>query len=369
LKVCKSCILNDNIFSVRINEEGVCNYCLQRKTNNNRSEKENVAKENIDKENTINESMDKEYINKENIEKEPLDKEYIDKEVQLMEAFDKYKNRPYQVLLAYSGGKDSTFTLYKLREKFHVSVLAVTFDNGFLTEQCRQNIHEATANLGVDSITIKPSFSKLAKIFQLAASQEIFPKKSLERASSICTACIGIVKSTVYKEAILRKIPFVCFGWTPGQVQVKTPIMKLDYRMLLANQKQIMEPLVNRLGDEYRNYFIDTEWMEANREDVPYLAYPLLFSNYNEEEILDTIKGIGWKKPQDTDMNSTNCLLNSYANSIHIRDYGYNPYTLEIATLVREGFLSREEGLRKLALPGDETVINHVKNELDKYTS
>lgn len=332
LKVCKNCTLNDNIFSVRINEEGLCNYCLQKKVSSN-----------------------------------PSTTEYIEKEKQLKDSFDMYRDRPYQVLLAYSGGKDSTFTLYKLKEKFNVSVLAVTFDNGFLTEQTRQNIHEATANLGVDSITIKPSFSKLAKIFNLAASREIYPKKSLERASTICTACIGIVKSTVYKEAILRKIPFVCFGWTPGQIHVKAPVMQMDYRMILANQKQILEPIVNNLGDEYKKYFIDPEWLEANKEDVPYLAYPLLFNNYNEEVILDTIKSIGWKKPQDTDMNSTNCLLNSYANSIHIRDYGYNPYCLEIANLVREGFINREEGLKKLAASGEETVINYVKNELDKY--
>jgi predicted PP-loop superfamily ATPase len=333
LKVCKNCTLNDNIFSARINHEGLCNYCLQ----------SNKSNSNI-----------------------PIE-EYVEKEKQLMEAFDKHKNLPYQVLLAYSGGKDSTYTLYKLREKFNVSVLAVTFDNGFLTEQCRQNIHEATANLGVDSITIKPSFSKLAKVFNLAASKEIYPKKSLERASSICTACIGIVKSTVYKEAILRKIPFVCFGWTPGQVNVKAPIMKLDYRMIMANQKQIQEPILKNLGDEYKKYFIDPEWIETQKEYVPYLAYPLVFSNYNEDEILDTIKSIGWKKPQDTDMNSTNCLLNSYANSIHARDYGYNPYSLEIASLVREGFLSREEGLKKLSVSGEDSVINYVKNELDKY--
>jgi PP-loop superfamily ATP-utilizing enzyme len=293
--------------------------------------------------------------------------EYIKKETQLMEAFDKHRDLPYQVLLAYSGGKDSTYTLYKLREKFNISVLAITFDNGFITEQCRQNIHAATSRLDVDSITIKVSFSKLAKVFNLAATKEIYPKKSLERASSICTACIGIVKSTVYKEAILRKIPFICFGWTPGQVHVKSPLIRLDYRMVLANQKQIQEPLVKNLGDEYKKYFIDPEWIEAQKEHVPCLAYPLAFSQYNEKEILDTIKSIGWKKPQDTDTNSTNCLLNSYANAIHARDYGYNPYSLEIANLVREGFLSREEGLKKLLVSGEESVIKHVKNELDKY--
>lgn len=332
MKICKKCTLTDNILSVHINDEGLCNYCTQSSKGNNISAED-----------------------------------YAEKENQLMESFHKYDHLPYQVVLAYSGGKDSTFTLCKLRKKFDVSVLAVTFDNGFLTEQCRQNIHAATANLGVDSLTIKPSFSNLAKVFNLAASKEIYPKKSLERASSICTACIGIVKSTVYKEAILRKIPFVCFGWTPGQVHVKSPIMKLDYRMLLANQKQIQTSILKYLGDEYKKYFIDPKWIEALKDYVPYLAYPLAFGNYNEEEILDTIKDIGWRKPQDTDMNSTNCILNSYANSIHIRDYGYNPYSLEIAGLVRDGFLTREEGLKKLSVSGEDSVIKYVKSELDKY--
>lgn len=333
MKVCKNCTLNDNMSSVHINDEGLCNYCLQVNKSNNISAKE-----------------------------------YAEAEKKIIEAFEKYKELPYQIVLAYSGGKDSSFTLYKLRKTFNVSVLAVTFDNGFLTEQCRRNIHEVTANLGVDSITVKPSFSKLAKVFNLGASKEIYPKKALERASTICTACIGIVKSTIYKEAILRNIPFVCFGWTPGQVHVKTPIMKLDYRMLLANQKQIEEPIVKNLGEEYKKYFIDPEWIEAQKEHVPSLVYPLLFSKYNEEEIINTITSLGWVMPQDTDMNSTNCLLNSYANSIHIRDYGYNPYSLEIASLVREGFISREEGLKKLLMSGDESVIQYVKNQLHKYS-
>lgn len=333
MKFCKICTLNDQIFSVTIDEEGLCNYCRHYRKS------DSVL---------------------------PQDG-YEAKERQFVEACSKYKDLPYQVLLAYSGGKDSTYTLYLLRRKYNLSVLAVTFDNGFLTEQCRRNIHEATTNLGADQVTIKPAFSNLAKAFNLAACQEIFPKKSLERASSICTACIGLVKSAVYKEAILRRIPFVSFGWTPGQVNRKAAIVKLDYSMLLANQSQIEEPLVRSLGNEFRKYFMDAAWLEEQKEFIPCLAYPLVFSGYDEEAILDTIRGIGWKRPEDTDTNSTNCLLNSYANSIHTRTYGYNPYSLEIANLVREGFMSREEGLRKIAESGEEPVIEAVKKQLDQY--
>lgn len=333
MKICKNCTLNDNILSVRINDEGLCNYCEQH-------------------------LKDTSYT---------IHNEYEEKERQLVEAFDKHKNLPYQVLLAYSGGKDSTYTLYMLRKKYNVSVLAVTFDNGFLTEKCRQNIHKVTANLGVDNITIKPSFSNLAKAFNLAGTQEIFPKKSLERASSICTACIGLVKSAIYKEAILRKIPFICFGWTPGQINIKAPIVKLDYRMMLANQRQIKQPITSKLGNEFDKYFLNDKWLEEQKENIPSLAYPLVHSNYSEDKIIETINTIGWEKPSDTDMNSTNCLLNSYANSEHSRVYGYNPYTLEIASLVRDGFMSREEGLKKLSEPGEATVISYVKDELSKY--
>lgn len=330
MKVCSHCTLNDNIFSVKIREDGLCNYCFQ----------------SLERTDTA---------------------DYLEAERLLAEAFGKCQELPYQVLLAYSGGKDSTFTLYQLREKYNVSVLALTFDNGFLTEQCRENIHEVTAALGVDSLTVKPSFSNLARIFNLAAAQEIFPKKSLERASSICTSCIGLVKAAVYKEAVLRKIPYVCFGWTPGQAPVKSPVLKLDHRMILANQKQIEAPVIRNLGAEFKKYFIDPDWLKTQEAHIPAHVYPLVFSRYNEDELLGVIKKLGWKKPKDTDMNSTNCLLNSYANFVHTRDYGFNPYSMEIASLVRQGLLSREEGLYKLSISGADAVIDSVRRELDRF--
>lgn len=67
----------------------------------------------------------------------------------------------YDALLCFSGGKDSTYTLWLLRKKLGLRVLAVTFDNGFLPEQTFKNI---------------------------------FSPNTLMRASSICIACISIVK-------------------------------------------------------------------------------------------------------------------------------------------------------------------------------
>ncbi|MEL4106542.1 hypothetical protein AAFA46_06865 [Oscillospiraceae bacterium WX1] len=334
MRLCSRCTLSDRVFSVKIDDAGRCNYCTE-------ETKPSLTR----------------------------DARQASADDALKDVFKQTGDRPYQVLLAYSGGKDSTYTLLKLRQTFGASVLAVTFDNGFLTAQCRENISTVTAHLHVDSMTIKPSFPELAQIFKLAASQEIFPKKALERASSICTACIGLVKAAVWREAILRQIPFVCFGWTPGQAPVKSPVLTLDVRMLLANQKQIEEPIVKNLGDTYKKYFLDAAWALSHGADIPAQLYPLVFEQYDEDRIFKTIERIGWRRPSETDMNSTNCLLNSYANAVHYRQYGFHPYCFEIAGLVRHGFLTREEGLKKLSSEGDEAVIQAVKRQLDTDAS
>ena len=343
MKVCINCTLNDNVPSVWIDNDGVCNYCKH-------------SMDNTDMLVTGGSDITMSYA-----------AEAEKKERQFISECERFSGLPYQVLLAYSGGKDSTYTLYLLRKKYGLSVLTVTFDNGFLTDQCRKNIHNTTTSLGVDNITIKPSFSNMARIFNYAGTCEVFPKRALERASSICTACIGIVKAAVLKEAVLRKIPFVSFGWTPGQINLKASIIKLDYKMILANQKQIEQPIINRFGPEYSRYFLDNSWLEENRDSIPSYVYPLVFNQYNEETIFDTIRETGWMKPKDTDMNSTNCLLNSYANMLHSDVYGYNPYSLEIAKLVRGGFMSRCEGLSKIDGPGDKPVIDYVESVLAPY--
>lgn len=41
----------------------------------------------------------------------------------------------YDVIVMYTGGKDSTYTLYKLVMEYNLKVLAITWDNGFFDEE------------------------------------------------------------------------------------------------------------------------------------------------------------------------------------------------------------------------------------------
>jgi len=91
----------------------------------------------------------------------------------------------------------------------------------------------------------------------------------------------------------------------------------------------------------------------------------LAFSEYDEDKIKKTIKKLGWKKPQDTDPNSSNCLLNSLANFVHKKRFRFNPYAFELAKLVREGYLDRKKALKRVAQPENMKVVNQVKKKLN----
>lgn len=322
---CKKCVLSDNLFSVKINEDGVCNYCVAYEKQIKKTEiKEEENKELEESKNTGN----------------------------------------YDVLLAYSGGKDSTYALYLLKEKLKLNVLTMTFDNGYLTEQTYKNIKAVSAKLNVDNIIVSPSIVKMNNVFRFAINDTSLPKKSLERASSICTYCISFVKAAAYKEAIMRKIPLIAFGWTPGQVQTKNQKIKLNYKMVKSNFVRMKEKVVSQFGNEYETLFLSDEILEEHKDEMPALYYPFWDEEYDEDIINTTIKGLGWDKPKGIDMNSTNCLLNSYAINNHMKTYGFHPYALELSQLIRTGSLTREEAMKRILVIEDNDTIKYVEKKL-----
>jgi hypothetical protein len=129
-------------------------------------------------------------------------------------------------------------------------------------------------------------------------------------------------------------------------------------------QKAILNPLRKVAGDEIRAYFLqEKHYSESDR--FPYNVNPMAWEFYNEDMIIEEIQKLGWVAPQDTDSKSTNCLLNAFANDIHIKRYGFHPYEWEIANMVREGIMNREEQLQRFAEPPLIEQIKFVKEKLE----
>ena len=331
---CTKCILPENFPSIKFDANGVCNYC-------------------------------KSYRGLER--QEDLKSQYRQK----FESLIKKNPAPctldpgpyYHVLMAYSGGKDSTYTLDIFKNKYGLNILAVTFDHGFLSTFAKENIQTVCEELGIDHIIFKPRFDMLKKIFTASINDNFYSKKTIERASTICSSCMGLVKFITLKLAIEKNIPFIGYGWSPGQAPIQSSVMKINGDFIRSSQKSFYNPLYKIAGENIKHYFLDKSDFKELKSGM-YNIHPLAFLEYNEETIYQRIQELGWKQPRDTDSNSTNCLLNSFANQVHINKYGFHPYAFEIAGLVRSGVMSREEGIKKIESPQNENIIKQVKSKL-----
>ena len=325
---CTRCVLPATFPGVSFDEDGVCNHCRTY-----RGDRSTAA----------------------------LKQKYEQKFLKLLE---EHRNpSSYDVLMAYSGGKDSTYTLDVFVNRYGLRVLALTFDNTFISERSFVNMRAVCDVLGADHLIVRPDAKLLRAIFRTAAQKELYAPKTLERASTVCTSCIGLVKAIVLRTAIEKRIPFVGFGWSPGQAPVHASVMRTNPSLARATQKAIEEPLRSVVGDAVAPYFLAEEHFE-HKGAFPWNVHPLAFLDYNEANIIARNRELGWEKPDDTDANSTNCLLNAFANQVHRERYGFHPYVWEIANMVRAGSMTRLEGLEKVEEPEDAGMVNYAKNGL-----
>jgi tRNA(Ile)-lysidine synthase TilS/MesJ len=333
MKICKTCVLPETFPGIALDEEGRCLYCRR-------------------------------YTGREDGKKQK--ERFKQKFLSLLE---QVRNKgSYDALVAYSGGKDSTYLLRLLKETFGLKVLAITFDHGFVSPMALQNIRTVTDNLDIDHLSLRPGAPTIGAIFVKSMVPGIYPLKALERASSICNSCMNLVKSFLLKTAVEMRVPLIAYGWSPGQAPIQSSVFKTNPSIVRQMQKAMMAPMKKMNGDTLSGFFLRDDQLEpapaSEPDPFPYLVHPLAFLDYNEQSILKEVQELGWVKPKDTDENSTNCLLNSFAIEVHLQQYGFHPYAFEIAGLVREGYMTREEGLKKLSAPSEPKIIEYVKQRL-----
>src|SRR5437016_573294 len=103
LRRCVKCLLPETHETIVFDENGVCNVCR-------------------------------------NIEYKQAMVDWEARERELVELIDSYRGRAsHDCIVPFSGGKDSTFTLYTLVKKYKVRPLVVSFDHGFLRPTTLEN--------------------------------------------------------------------------------------------------------------------------------------------------------------------------------------------------------------------------------------
>jgi hypothetical protein len=256
--------------------------------------------------------------------------------------------RHYDAVVAFSGGKDSTFLLYLLKRQFDLRLLAVTFDNGFLSETTFGNVRTVLQALEVDHLVVKYRQDRLNKIVLASALGRVYPDHLTAFGSGTCISCIRMVMTAALRTAVEKRIPMVMLGNSPGQViRSDDELIYQDNKVPFALRRNLFAKVVERTGPWAYDYLMLTA-EEYATAPFPHFVSPLPILGYDEADIFRTIATVGWSRPQDVDPHSTNCRLNAFGIVRHQNLYGFHPYEYETSQLVRLGAMSREKALAKL---------------------
>jgi tRNA(Ile)-lysidine synthase TilS/MesJ len=272
----------------------------------------------------------------------------------------------YDVIFALSGGVDSSYTLYRLKKEYpHLRILAVQFDNGFISETALENAQKfcdltksTYMHLTLDQIILQDTFSKAAR------STGAYPGTAKYRASDICNTCISIIKQKIIELAITTKSPFIVFAFSPGQTDA--PFVTLT-KPFLVWMRKLFDGNLKAMGVTERDaYLIDAHLIQPGSPGPEVtIIHPFLIWEYNKPEFKKECIRLGWIDPDLKDHNSSNCLLNAFAIQNHLEKYHIHSYAYDLAALVRQGNMERDDAMKKLKVDASDASIEEVQRKLN----
>lgn len=108
----------------------------------------------------------------------------------------------YDCIVPFSGGKDSTWTLYYLVKEFNVKPLVVRFDHGFMRPNLEDNVKRVCRELGVDIHTFTPNWHVVQKLML----------QSFLEKGDFCWHCHTGIFSYPMWVALEKKVPLIFWG-------------------------------------------------------------------------------------------------------------------------------------------------------------
>lgn len=108
----------------------------------------------------------------------------------------------YDCIVPFSGGKDSTWTLYYLVKEYKLKPLVVRFDHGFMRPNLEDNVKRVCRKLGVDILSFTPNWHVV---------QRLMLQSFLEKGD-FCWHCHTGIFSYPMWTALEKKIPLIFWG-------------------------------------------------------------------------------------------------------------------------------------------------------------
>ena len=231
--MCNRCILPANYPEILFNEEGICNYCQQ-----------------YEAQEYLGESAFKTLLNS-----------------------IRDKGRRYDCLVTLSGGRDSTFVLYQMKNRFKMNVLAYNYDNGFVSSIAKENINRTVEKLQVKIVKVKSKRDTQCKNMRHVVKL-LLNKSSENVLFNLCSGCGNGIWGGAYKIAEEESIPMVIFG----ESKIESGIAKniFNEKIHRTVEDKIIDAIkmpVNFLFRKYYSILLEKEFPLHNFTDIVKVNY------------------------------------------------------------------------------------------------
>jgi N-acetyl sugar amidotransferase len=315
MKYCSQCCLPETQDGIRFDKNCVCNVCDQIK-------------------------IKKEAVN------------WDERKKMLDELCSRFRGKhAYDCVVPFSGGKDSTYTLWYLIEQCRMKPLVVSFDHGFYRPQHLENRERTLKKLGADFISFKASWKVVRELML----------ESLRRKGDFCWHCHCGVYAGAMQMAVKFQIPLIFWGQPDAEYgsygYTYEEIQEVNERQFnrFVNLGITAEDMVGMLPD----------WVQLR--DLELFRYPKLeelkklgvvsvhlgsFIPWDPRTMAEVIrKELGWEWdavegiPDEYGWEKVECMFTGIRDYLKFIKRGFGRTTHMVSIDIREGRKSREKAL------------------------
>lgn len=227
----------------------------------------------------------------------------------LKQIVEKKKGKEYDVAVMYSGGKDSAYLIYLLKNVYGLRVKAVMVDNGYENQCLWEPMKQFTEKMGVPLEIIRPKKEMFEIMFQmLVKNHEVFHRDGVNH---ICFICNNILWCSVAQYAYEQEIPYIASGLSLSQLSsgrnkplepdaMANAIAERSTRMIYKNAITSMEQT-----DIYRNNPEFREFMESFGTAIKQITtiYPYIYHSVSVDEQKKCLSELGWQTPNNAQLD------------------------------------------------------------------
>ncbi len=295
----------------------------------------------------------------------PLLKDYDQLEKLFLEKISAPGDYAYDAAVGFSGGKDSTYVLYKLVKEYKLKVKAYTLNNGFMSNEAKAKIDRLVKEIGVEHEYIIYDDALLKKTYNYIVSRYLSP----------CIACsfLGYAAMINYASRINARVgihgrsTYQMFrGLSDSSIDVFRPFIDAgltnttDLDALYSDVIGKIESLVDKkLATDIKDKLLVDTRTNGYRDFIAYFLY----HPYDHREIVDYLeKNTSWRV--ETEIEHFDCLI--HRGALHLKNIIARRSHLmpEYSVMINEGIMTKEEAMAKMTEKPDEKL---AKDELKLF--